>query len=199
MTITYQQTDTTAPSGAIQACAPNAPVATPMARVASVGGTAGTAALSATSWPALSADLPGVMFEIDPGFTAWGGGTWTINFTVRTANTSLEWDSCNICRVNSSGVNQASLSAVSNLNISCGTTGIKSTTMTTSPVTANAGDRVYIVLSFSNLSSSMSQSLGLTSNATIVAPLDSAVASGTDYPAAFTRYRRQSNGLYLRR
>jgi len=133
----------------------------PIARKAVTGGTADTA--ETVTIAASATNLIEYGYEIDPtATTVWAGGTWTINLNVTTAAaTGTTWSEVYICRLNSSNVNQATIGSNTSVGVSVTSTGNKSTTVTGSAQTPNPGDKVYIVLAFTN-SKTSTHTLGVT-------------------------------------
>jgi hypothetical protein len=81
---------------------------------------------------------------------SWDAGTWTIRLNITASNMNLTWSQVYVCRINSTCVNQETIGSNTAVNISLSTTGVKSTTVSGSAVTPSAGDKVLIVLAFTN-------------------------------------------------
>lgn len=173
MAINYTQTDSAIIAGIY--CSGGASSANDIARTAVDGGTAGTGT------PSVIATASGVSeallnFEITPaGGTSWDAGTWTVRLNVTTANMNVTLVAIWICRVDSSGVNQATIGSATGLSISVGTTGVKSQTVTGSAQTPAAGDMVEVVFLFSNGAMS-SSSLNIKPDQNIDSPFTAGAA-----------------------
>lgn len=127
---------------------------------ASQGGTAGSTITTFTH--AAQADTR-ISFQFTsptnvPNSTSWESGNWVVRLEVTTANMNVDWDAVEICRVDSGGVNVATVVATSGLAINLGTTGVKSTTQSgTAQSGANATHRMGISIDIKN-GTSMTQS-----------------------------------------
>lgn len=176
-TINYTQTDTaptcTTGGGGSGFCSPaSTNRATPVLAVG--GGTAGTSTPQIAAQSSES-NIIGAQFEIQPSAsTTWNSGTWTVRINITTANMNLTWTAVYICRVNSSCTNQATIGSATGLNISLGTTGVKSTTVSGSAQTPSAGDIVLVLLLISNGAMSL-QTANLTANQNIDSPFTAVV------------------------
>lgn len=82
--------------------------------------------------------------------TTWNAGTWTWRLNVTTANMNVTLISVFICRVNSSGTNQATIGSSTGLSVSMGSTGVKSGTISGSAQSPGVGDVVVVMFCFSN-------------------------------------------------
>lgn len=118
-------------------------------------------------------------------------GNWTIRINVATANMNVTWESCYLCRVNASLVSQETLGSATGLAISCGSTGIKSATVSqAAPSALNAGDLLLAVCGFSNGAMS-SSSFNLDASPTLTSPWGRMPAAPLFLPTAAVR--RASN------
>ena len=146
---------------------------TNQAKKATEAATAGITAIQ-VSLPSSSTRVIAVGFELAVGTGEfWGPGTWTVLLNVTTAQsgTSITWTDVFICRVNSSGVSQATIASKTALAIALSTTGVKTATVTGGLAQVpNAGDKVYAVLAFTNSSSSQARTFSFTPNQTISGP-----------------------------
>lgn len=158
MPINYQQTNTN--SGLNSGFCSGVGAIVNIEPVSTFGGTPGS--IEDTMFCASSETLVRMVNKIiiDSG-TSWDSGTWTWRFNVTTANMNITLRSVYICRVNSSGVNQATIGSSTGLSVSLGTTGVKSGTISGSAQTPNAGDYVVIVYVTENGAMS-TQSAGVT-------------------------------------
>src|SRR6516165_4215158 len=103
MAISLQETDTTAPDGAIAACSSLGAATTTDNRTATKGGTAGSTAHSVT----VQINTTGrraVHFEMAAGeldaYPSIPAGNWTVRLNVSTAaGATVTWDFLYICRV----------------------------------------------------------------------------------------------------
>ena len=173
MTISFTQTAILAVCGAAVYCSANSLNSTTSLRQATVGGIAGATQVDQPI-DILASTLIAVFFECIVGTgTSWDAGTWTVNLNVTTGSgdSFITWDGLDICRINSSCVNQASIASASALNIPCfGAAGIRTTTVSGSAQTPSAGDKVMVLLAFSNTLSGVIRNFGYTPNATIDSP-----------------------------
>lgn len=147
MAADYQQTDSAAPAGAIQACSASAFDATPGARLCVLGGVAGSTPFNVGGGAFDSGNVESlIMWEINPAAgTTWGEGDWTVRINVSTAQASVTWSATYICRLNSSDVSQATIGSLTGQTTSMATTGVKTHTVAGAAQTPAAGDKVYIV------------------------------------------------------
>ena len=146
-----------------------AEIDTNVQREAVVGGTPGTvaktinvsaSAVNTADWAVRWAPAAGV---------SWDAGTWTVRMNVTTANMNIDLTEIHICRHNSACVTQESIGSATGLTIDCGTTGVKSQTVTGSAVTPVAGDVVIVVFVFTNAAMTI-QSIGVTPDQNIDSP-----------------------------
>ena len=170
MAISFTQTDTNAVCTAAVYCSLNILNSTTSLKQAAEGGTPGTVAVSQSIDKASTgSNLIAAFFEcIVASGIIWNAGTWTVNLDVTTLNASLTWTFLDICRISSGCVNQASIASGS-LSISLGTTGVKTTTIAGSVQTPSAGDKVMVLLGFTN-STGTAKTFGYTPDVTIDSP-----------------------------
>jgi hypothetical protein len=174
MAISLQQTDAAAIDGAMAACSGRSAAQTTDNKQATQNGTAGTTSPTITL-AANSSNVRGVHFESannEPNLTSWPAGNWTVRINVTSPNTNITWTECYICRVNSSGVSQATVGSLTGQSLSL-VSGVASMTISGSAQTANATDRVYILCVFSN-STGVQQSFNYKPNQLIDTPLTAA-------------------------
>lgn len=172
----YQQTDTLAPSG-VQAAGTGLAVASGAdALLASIGGTTGTVTMQASASASGSSAV--LMFEIDPDDAlSWSSGDYVVRYNQRVSNSNLTWSHVYLVRMNSSGVAQATIASNTAVGVSLSTTGVKTTTLAGVPaVTANAGDRLYVVIGVTN-TATMTQSFGTYSDQILDTPWASGAPS----------------------
>lgn len=81
---------------------------------------------------------------------SWDAGTWTTRINITTANMNITATAVYICRVDSSGNNQATIGSATGLSISFGSTGVKSQDVTGSGQTPSVGDVVWVVYELTN-------------------------------------------------
>lgn len=169
MAASFQQTDT-AQSCALNNYCSSVGGTIEAGRQASVGGTAGTSEVLVTI-AASQADDNEFSFEVvvPAGYT-WGAGNWTVNVNFTTGNMDATWESCFICRVNSSCVNQATIGSSTGLAIAT-SSGAQSTVISGAAQTPSAGDKVIITLGFSNANTMFTRNVGITPSTTIESPL----------------------------
>jgi hypothetical protein len=179
MAINLTQTDTVGTCALDRYCAVDA--STPEARrECTDGGTAGTSEVTLTLVKNSMADNR-IQFEcIIVAGTSWDGGTWTVRLNVTTANANIDWDTVVICRLNSSCANQETIGTTNNLAISCGTTGVKSTSVTGAAQSPGVGDKVMVILGFDNGDNMNAQAIGITPSEDIDSPF---TVAGADIPA----------------
>jgi hypothetical protein len=146
MAISLQETDTTAPDGAIAACSSLGAATTTDNRTATKGGTAGSTAHSVT----VQINTTGrraVHFEMAAGeldaYPSIPAGNWTVRLNVSTAaGATVTWDFLYICRVNSSGVSQKTIASSSAAGGGdCSIAGVKTVTLSGSADTPALGDK----------------------------------------------------------
>lgn len=168
MAINYTQTDTI-PAFPTSHCATASDI-TVDALEATNGGSAG----SSTKSPSVSSDatrsLRAFKCVVGSGIS-WDAGTWTTRLNVTASNMNLSITAIYICRVNSSGTNQATIGSATGLSISLGTTGVKSQNVTGSGQTPGVGDVVWVVYEILNGAMSI-QSFSFTPNQNIDSPFN---------------------------
>lgn len=174
MAASFQQTDTA------QACALNNYCSSvggtiEAGRQASVGGTAGSSEVTFTVASSQADDNEFSFEVVVPAGYTWGAGNWTVNVNFTTGNSDATWESCFICRVNSSCVNQATIGSSTGLGIAT-KSGAQSTIISGSAQTPGAGDKVIITLGFSNASTMFARTVGITPSTTIESPLSAPVS-----------------------
>jgi hypothetical protein len=101
----------------------------------------------------------------------WNSGNWTVRINVTTGAANCTWETCHICRVNSSDVNQATIGSATGLGIAISGTGAQSTTFSGAAQTPGVGDKVVIVLGVSN-SNSCTRTSGITPDQNIDSPFE---------------------------
>jgi hypothetical protein len=173
MTVRYQQTDATSVCTYAVYCSGlslNTGAGTNHANLQTIfGGTSGTGNFTMTML-ASGTRLVSWMYELPiTNNETWLTGIWTVRLNVITANSNVTWTDCFICRVDSSCTSQATIASASSLGIALSTTGVKSTTMTGTAQTPNAGDKVIVVLAFTNSVASL-QSVGIIDDQFIDSP-----------------------------
>ena len=170
MAINYTQTDNAATHD-VQACSNDGGVGNlTAAKEMSNGGTAGTVEETARM---ASGDVNQrcIMIETPAvGFTDWASGNYTVRLNVTTAG-ALTWTKCFVCRVNSSGVNQATIGSDQAVGISMNSAGIKTVTISGAAQTAADTDRVYIVCVFDGPGGHGNTQFGWTPNQNIDTPI----------------------------
>ena len=167
MSITFQQNDTA------QACALNNYCST-------VGGTIeeGRQAESGASGGVTGADVSVAASQTDdtefsfecifPNGTTDGAGDWTVDVNFTAGHMDATWESCFICRVNSSCVNQEEIGSATGLGKTT-TGGQQNVVISGSAVTLANGDKVIVVLGFSNSGSHSAKTVTILPDATIIA------------------------------
>jgi hypothetical protein len=174
---TYQQTDTNAPDGVIFACA-EADNASPtaIAKTADQNGTAGSSFYTIDILGLVGGQQQqtiALCFESpagQPGLTSWPAGQWSVSFNVFSSAGNPKLTACYICRVSHTGASLATVGSATNLNtpIPNVPTGY-SVLIQGSAQTANATDRFYVVLIFTDALLHGGQ-ITVQSNETVIAP-----------------------------
>jgi hypothetical protein len=185
MPISYQQTDTTAVCARAVYCSAlslASGTGTQHAELQAVfGGTAGSGSFT-LGLAASQTTVIGWAFEIPiTNGETWLGGTWTVRLRINTANSNITWTNIDICRVSSGCVSQASIGSASSLGISLGSTGVKTATVSGSAQTPSAGDKVWILLGFTNAVAS-TQTAGIVDDQLIDSPFVFATDEGEVLP-----------------
>lgn len=187
MAATFQQTDAVAGGGVDDAlCSGNSNnTGDSDSNQAEVGGSAGSTENTVTL-DASASDLNAVWMELD-NIDSYDGasGTWTVQFVVTAGNHQGSLEEIHLCRVNSSYVNQETLGSTVAIGDNLGTAQTYSNDVTQgSSTTISAGDKVIVVLAFSN-GNSCTQDLGYTPSGTITSPWSlPALASIADWHPA---------------
>ncbi len=171
MTTSFRQTNTAAVCSALAYCSINSINSSTSLRQATARGTPGITPIT-QSIDGGALNLIAVYFECIVGTgTKWNAGTWTIHLNVTTANALIILDGLDICRINSGCLSQASIASATTLDISLSTTGVKTATVAGSAQTPSLGDKVMVLLSFSN--DGDPTSFDYTPNSTIDSPFTS--------------------------
>lgn len=171
MAVDYNQTATGAGAGNIAACSTGTNIGTQSKNsLCTEGGSAGGAVTVGGSQLDIGTGRACVYMEIvPPSDTGWASGNWTVRLNVTTANSLVTWTDTYICRLNSSNVSQATIGSLTGQSISLGSTGVKTMTVSGSAQTPNAGDKVYIVIIVSVVTTN-NQSFGITWNQAVSSP-----------------------------
>ena len=141
----YEQVDSAAVDGSIAACTSLLVANTEFNREVQEAGTLG----SGTNDMANNAtDIKrGFHFESEanePNETSWPAGTWTVRLNVTTGNANLDFESLDICRVDSGGTSQATIGTLTSTVTL--TSGVHTFNVTGSAdAGAAASDRFYAV------------------------------------------------------
>ena len=167
----FVQTNTNAQDGVIAACSGGAVGEATGSTQLQKGGTAGTTERTVT----IAKGNTDIGFTLQsapnwPSETSWPSGNYVVRLNVTTANSNITWEDCYVCRVNSSGVNQETIGSLTAQAISCGTTGVKTMTVSGSATTAAATDEIYIVCLFKNGDHMSSFSIGITPDQNVDVP-----------------------------
>ena len=157
MAMTFTQTDNTGSFGCSAAellgcsgLAASGDLTTADARACVNGGTAGTGNNIINLFSS-ETNVVEKAFICDVGSgVSWDSGTWTIRLNITASNMNITWTHVYVCRIDSNCVNQATIGSNTAVGISLGTTGVKSTTVSGNAQTPSAGDKVLIVLAFTN-------------------------------------------------
>jgi hypothetical protein len=184
LSVTFQLTDTAMACARSQYCSAGTIIATPQSTQGSVGGSVG-AGTKSTTITASGASVPGVWFELalPADLRTLGAANWTVNLDVTVANSNLTWVATYICRVNSGCTNQATIGSLTAQATSLGTTGTKSHVVSGSSAAFAAGDKVIIILCFTNGKSS-TQAFTWKADSTVVSA--SAATYGESVTGALT-------------
>ena len=89
----------------------------------------------------------------NPNATSWPAGNWVVHLNVTAGSSSLTWKDTCIIRVNSSGAAQATVGSLTGQNISLGSAGVQSMTISGSTQTASATDRIVVVVNIASSNS----------------------------------------------
>lgn len=153
MALSFTQTDTanaTCDSTERSSCVGAGTTAINIGKAASVGGTPGTGSAGSGTVPGSSTARDFHFFCTVGAGVTWGAGTWTVRLNVSSSNMNLTWTECYICKVASDCTGSTSIGSNTSVGISLGTTGVKTTTVSGSSVTPNAGDAVLVGFVWSN-------------------------------------------------
>lgn len=172
MAISFQQTDTNSACTIIASSYCSTFIIggqLPKNKQATVGGTPGVASNTQNVDPS-AVDLDQMSFEcVVPNGYDGSAGNWTVRLNVTTANANITWDGVTICRMNSACVSQGTIVASVTLGISLASTGVKSTTKTGLFQSFAGGDKVIVILAFSNAAGT-TQSFAFTPDQLIDSP-----------------------------
>ena len=111
----------------------------------------------------------------------WAAGNWTVRVNLTGGNADVTLEEVHICRVNSSCVNQETLGSNTGLGLS--TTGGQQNVVVNQPSAASpsAGDKIIIVLVFTNAATMGNQKTQLTHDQLITSPYVAAGAGGAPH------------------
>ncbi len=175
----YEQVDQAAIDGSIAACSGLGAATAEYNREVEESGALGSGTNVITT-----SDAGGeraIHFESEanePNATTWPAGFYTTRINVTTGNSNLDWETVHVCRVNSGGMSQATITSDSSLGISL-TAGVKFASL--SPLFASgaaATDRFYIVGGIIRSGGHGDQSATITNDQLLDTPFDAVVASG---------------------
>ncbi len=175
MALILTQTDTAADCGAVAGCSGATVAGSAVGREATSGGTAGSTEQTVTVTK--NSTEAGFMFQSadnEPNKTSWEAGDWVVRLNVTTSQMDITWEDTYICRFDNACGSLATVGSLVSQAISCGSTGVKSMTISGASQTANATDEIYIVLVFKNASTHGNKSIGITPDQNIDTPLDAA-------------------------
>lgn len=166
----YEQVDVAAIDGSIEACEGAFSLASDeYNREVQESGTLGSGTLLVTSNTSASQRAFHYESEADePGDTNWPTGTFTIRINVTTGNVNLSQVRWKVCRVNSSGVSQATVAQ--NFNSDVLNAGVISKNMTGSVQDAALTDRFYVVGLIARTDGHGNQSATITNDQTLTTP-----------------------------
>jgi hypothetical protein len=150
----YTETDTAAVDGAIAACSGLALNVGAAALQAQVGGTTG----STTYTVNVSSNETKIFMAWespanDPNVIAWPAGDWVARLDLTQGGpANLTLDQMWVCRVNASGVSQATVGSFTGIGVGlqAGTEGVRTVTVTGISQTALTTDRWYLLLAYHN-------------------------------------------------
>ena len=151
----------------------------PQCLLATSGGTAGSVENSF----AYGAGTGQICFVFDSGalgLTSWQSGTYYAPIYISTANSNYTLQAIELCRVDASCANLATVGSVTGLGISCGATGAKAGSSAISGAaqsSTNSTDRLVVLYVF-DIGGMGQQSLGITPNQIITTPLSAVVTPG---------------------
>ena len=183
MTTSYQETDTAAGLGSIQACSPVAVSGGPVSKAATIAGTAGTATLTVTVARSLQSPSTCLMFQLGPGIATYPAGTYTLRINVTTASPAgVTWDGIYLCRRTSGGAAVSTVGSVTGLAVAMNSTGVKSANVSGASDTGATTDVLYIVMTFANTGSAAT--FQMKSDQLIDTPLDLTATGSLAFSAA---------------
>jgi surface protein len=151
--LSFRQTDTSVAT--IGSCSIYGNANSVSRRLATIDGTFGTSAMNS--------DIPGgntprnaFLFKLNvPSGTNWNSGSWTWRLNIASQTTGgMYLDSVYICRVNSSDVVQSTIASATGLNISLGSFGVVSGSLTGTSESPSTGDYVSVIYVIRNTAGS---------------------------------------------
>lgn len=172
-TLDLVQTDDSATHGVIQACAPAAGGVSgiPMDRAALDGGTAGSTAVIVRS----DKNSLRRAIHLESGAlssSSWASGNWTIPVWVSTGQASVDFEEVYVCRVNASGVSQATVGSLTLIAEAAGS-GLHTFVVSgAAQPTANTTDRAYIVILLKNNTAHTNLDIEVVPSQTITTPVE---------------------------
>lgn len=124
------------------------------------------------------------------GQMLWNAGVWNVSLNVTTANALVSLEAIHICRVNSSGVSQATVASRTAMSRPLSSTGVQSIPIpqANDHTGADATDRIYVVVTLMN-SDAGSQAIAITPNGFVNTPIRTTIR------VAPRKQRARSRGL----
>lgn len=170
MSDVYTQTDTLAPCGVIQACAPVAPAVDGDAILAQIGGTPGVTEL-ACDVAALATETCFAAELAISDTDDLNAGTLVMRLNITTAQMNVTWEEVYVCRLNSSCVSQETLGSATGLALDVSAGGVFTVNVTLSAAAAHdPGDVIYIPCVFTNAFDMGTRSVAITPDQNIDTP-----------------------------
>lgn len=174
MPITLAQTDTNSDAALDELCSTMLAgqfYSNGFRKKATSGGTPGTIEVTITHPAAATTLVPFNFYsaENEPNSTVWEAGNWVDVIEVATANKNLTWRRANICRVDATGLEIASVGFVT-LAIALAAGVHSSGNISGAVQNAAAGDRIATAPEFEN-STSMVQNIGILPSQAITTPV----------------------------
>lgn len=190
MAIDYPQTQTAAPCGVIQACAPVAPAADADAVEAAVGGTAGGTELACGVAPGASELCFAAQLAIADD-TSLDAGDLTTRLNITTAQGDLTLEEIYVCRLSAACASQETLGSVTGLGLDISAGGVFSQVVTLAAASAHdPGDSVYVAHVFANAHNHTTRSVAITPDQLISTPWSAAAGSSGRGPLLGMRRNR---------
>lgn len=180
----YEQVDVAAIDGSIAACFATLLANVDYNRELQESGTLGSGTnVAGTNTIGLEHAIHLESEANEPNSSSWPSGDWTLRLNITTGNANVILDHINVCRLDSLGVNQATVVNVSSVNIPMTAQVFVDTRNGQAQPGASATDRFYYVINITRLSGAHgNQNVTITNDQLIDTPFAALAATAVKDP-----------------